>query len=107
MDSEVEGLKAVEAGTVDAYANDRLILIGLGRKAKDAQALGLVDEDISMEPYALMMRQDAAFRVAVNRAISTIYRSPAIDGLYERWFGGFGKPGALLGAMYYLGATPE
>jgi hypothetical protein len=61
-----------------------------------------VDEDISMEPYALMMRQDAAFRVAVNRAISTIYRSPAIDGLYERWFGGFGKPGALLGAMYYL-----
>lgn len=107
VDSEVEGLKAVEAGTVDAYANDRLILIGLGRKAKDAQALGLVDEDISMEPYALMMRQDAAFRVAVNRAISTIYRSPAIDGLYERWFGGFGKPGALLGAMYYLGATPE
>lgn len=107
VDSEVEGLRAVEAGTVDAYANDRLILIGLGRKAKDAQALGLVDEDISMEPYALMMRQDAAFRVAVNRAISTIYRSPAIDGLYDRWFGGFGKPGALLGAMYYLGATPE
>ena len=105
--SEQEGLEAVEAGRVDAYANDRVILIGISRKAKDVSALSLVDEDISLEPYALTLRQDAAFRLAVNRAISSIYRSPALGEMYDRWFGGLGKPGPLLAAMYYLGATPE
>lgn len=105
--TEVEGLAAVEGGTVDAYANDRLILIGVARKAKDLKALSLVDEDLSFEPYALMMRRDADFRLAVNRALSGVYRSAAIGEIYDRWFAGFGQPGNLLAAMYYLNAIPE
>jgi len=105
--NELEGLAAVEAGHFDAYANDRLILIGVARKAKDLNALSLVDEDASMEPYALMMRHDPSFRLAVNRSLSALYRSPGIGEIYDRWFGGFGQPGPLLAAMYYLNATPE
>lgn len=105
--SEEDGLRAVEAGTADAYANDRVVLVGISRKAKDISALNLVEEDISMEPYALMLRQDAAFRLAVNRAIANLYRSQAIMGIYDRWFGDFGRPGPLLRNMYLLNATPD
>ncbi len=105
--NELEGLAAVEAGHFDAYANDRLILIGVARKAKDLNALSLVDEDASLEPYALMMRHDPSFRLAVNRTLSALYRSPGIGEIYDRWFAAFGQPGPLLAAMYYLNATPE
>jgi len=60
-----------------------------------------------MEPYALMMRRDPVFRLAVNRALSRIYRSPAIVEVYNAWFGVLGAPGPLLAAMYYLNTTPE
>lgn len=105
--NELEGLAAVEAGKVDAYANDRVILLGLLRKLKGGVDFVLVDEDASMEPYGLMMRRDPAFRLAVNRALSRIYRSQAIVEIYEAWFGVLGAPGPLLAAMYYLNATPE
>lgn len=105
--NELEGLAAVEAGKVDAYANDRVILLGLLRKLKGGVDFVLIDEDASMEPYALMMRRDPAFRLAVNRALSRIYRSQAIVEVYDAWFGVLGAPGPLLAAMYYLNSTPE
>jgi polar amino acid transport system substrate-binding protein/glutamate/aspartate transport system substrate-binding protein len=105
--NELEGLSAVESGKVDAYANDRVILLGLLRKLKGGVDFVLVDEDASMEPYALMMRRDPVFRLAVNRALSRIYRSPAIVEVYNAWFGVLGAPGPLLAAMYYLNTTPE
>jgi len=105
--NELDGLALVEAGKVDAYANDRVILLGLLRKLKGGVDFVLVDEDASMEPYALMMRRDPAFRLAVNRALSRIYRSQAIVEIYDAWFGVLGAPGPLLAAMYYLNSTPE
>ncbi len=105
--NELDGLAAVETGKVDAYANDRIVLLGLLRKLKGGVDFVLVDEDASMEPYALMMRRDPAFRLAVNRALSRIYRSQAIVEIYDAWFGVLGAPGPLLAAMYYLNATPE
>lgn len=105
--SEIEALAALEAGRIDAYANDRIVLVGLATQAKDPKSLMLLEEDFSFEPYALMMRRDPAFRLAVNRALSQIYRSGAIVEIYDRWFGQIGKPGVLLAAMYYLNAVPE
>ena len=62
----------------------------------------------SYEPYGLMMRRnDAAFRLAVNRALARLYRSGAIEPIYERWFGGFGKPSQAIQAMYLLNGLPE
>lgn len=105
---ELDGLAAVESGRLDAYANDRIVLIGLAVKAKDAAKLYLIDEDFSFEPYGLMMRRnDADFRLAVNRALAQIYRSGAIGEIYGRWFGGFGQPSPALAAMFFLNTTPE
>ena len=105
---EREGLAALEAGKVDAYANDRIVLFGLALQGKDPSKLALLNAEFSFEPYALMMRRnDPAFRLAVNRALARIYGSDAIGEIYTRWFGRFGSPGDLLLAMYYLNALPE
>ena len=64
-------------------------------------------DDFSFEPYGLMMRRDPGFRLAVNRALSQVYRSDAIGEIYGRWFGALGKPGPLLASMFYLNAIGE
>ena len=38
-----EGLEQLEAGTIDAFAGDRVLLVGLASKSKDPKALALLD----------------------------------------------------------------
>jgi glutamate/aspartate transport system substrate-binding protein len=103
-----EGLAALENGQVDAYASERVVLIGLGVTSRNPRGLALVDEYISYDPYAFMVRRgDAPFRLAVNRALSRIYRSGDIFPIYERWFGALGRPTPLLLHLYLLHALPD
>jgi glutamate/aspartate transport system substrate-binding protein len=103
-----EGLSALDSGTIDVYASDRVILIGLVVTAKDPAQYAIAEQYLSYEPYGFMMRRgDAAFRLAVNRVLSSLYRSGEIMQIYGRWFGKLGKPGNLLIAMYALHALPE
>jgi glutamate/aspartate transport system substrate-binding protein len=103
-----EGLEQVESGAIDAYASDRVLLIGLAAKSKDPKSLALLADALSFEPYAITLpRGDWQFRLAVNTALAQIYRSGAIGEVYGRWFGAFGKPGALVEATVLFGAIPE
>jgi glutamate/aspartate transport system substrate-binding protein len=103
-----DGLAALERGAADAYASDRTILIGLAVTSKDPTKLALGDQGFSYEPYALVVRRnDSAFRLAVNRVLANIYRGPQIVEIYNRWFGGFGRPSTLLQIMFLLNAIPE
>jgi ABC-type amino acid transport substrate-binding protein len=43
----------------------------------------------------------------VNRALAGLYRSGDIGQVYERWFGGLGKPSEALQMMYLLNGLPE
>ena len=49
----------------------------------------------------MLRRNDAAFRLAVNRALAEIYRSGDIAPIYERWFGAFGKPSPAIRSDVY------
>lgn len=103
-----EGLAALEARTIDAYASDRGILVGLAISAGGANRFALADVVYSYEPYGLMMRRnDSAFRMAVNRALADLYRSKRILTIFDKWFGAFGKPSPALQAMYFLNGLPE
>jgi len=103
-----EGLTMLENGTVDAYASDRIILIGLAVTAKDPSQFAISEQYFSYEPYGFMLRRgDAPFRLAVNRVLSSLYRSHEVMQIYARWFGKLGEPGNLLLAMYALHALPE
>lgn len=106
--NHVEGRAAVEKGSVDGFASDRGILIGLVVTAKDPTRLGLANLMFSYEPYGFMVRRnDANFRLAVNKALAALYRSGGIAPIYEKWFGAFGKPSQAVQAMYLLNGLPE
>ena len=103
-----EGLAALERGAADVYASDRVILIGLGRRSAQRSKLSLSPQLFSYEPYGLMLRRgDADFRLAVNRALSRVFRSEDIVRLYEKWFGDMGKPSPALILMFAISAIPE
>jgi len=63
----------------------------------------LLDQDFSIEQYALMLkRNDADFRLAVNRVLARVYRSGEIEKIYDRWLGPLGPPSVLLSATYFI-----
>ena len=103
-----EAFAALEDGKVDAFANDKLLLVGAASKAKDQKSLSLLPDELSFEPYGIVLpRGDAAFRLAVNTGLSRIYGSGEITEIFGRWFGAFGDPGPVIRALYIFGAIPE
>ena len=102
-----EGLLAVDQQRVEAYAADRAILVNLALTSEHPDRYAIVDAWLSYEPYALMLRRDPDFRLAVNRQLSRIYRSGAILEVYRAWFGKLGPPSNLLVAIYELYALPD
>lgn len=103
-----EALAALESGKADAFASDRLLLVGAVAKAKDPRALALLPDQLSIEPYGIVLpRGDAALRLAVNTALARVYASGEIDEIFRRWFGQFGPPPAIIDAAYLLGSIPE
>ena len=106
--SSEEAMAALEADRVVAFASDRLLLVGAVATAKDPGALTLLPEQLSFEPYGIVLpRGDASLRLAVNTALAQIYGSAEIDEIFKRWFGQFGPPPAILEAAYLLGTIPE
>jgi ABC-type amino acid transport substrate-binding protein len=103
-----DGLVQLESGAIDAFASDRVLLVGLASKSKDPKSLALLTDALSFEPYAIALpRGDWQMRLAVNTALAQIYRSGAIGEIYGRWFGALGRPGPLVEAMVLFGAVPE
>jgi ABC-type amino acid transport substrate-binding protein len=103
-----EGVAALDSGRVNAFASDRVLLLGLGSKVKDPTRYDLLDEDLGMEPYAIALpRGDASFRLAVNRGLAQIYSSSAIDEIFRRSFGANAKPSRALQFMFALGTYVE
>jgi ABC-type amino acid transport substrate-binding protein len=102
------GVAALDGGTADAYASDRVLLIGIGRTSKNPEKLTLVQEFFSYEPYGLMLRRnDSAFRLSVNRALASLYKSGDVLPIYEKWFGSMTTAGPMIGAMYLMNSLPE
>jgi ABC-type amino acid transport substrate-binding protein len=108
VDSPDQGIELLSAGKLDAYASDRLLLLGLGLRAAGAHSFRLLEEDFSVEPYALTLpRGEYDLRLAVNRALARLYRSGEIQSVFDRWLGTLGSPSMLLAALYYLQSIPE
>ena len=102
-----EAIAAMEGGRVDAFASDKLLLYGA--EFKNPQALRALPDDLSIEPYAIVLPQgDWELRLAVNTALAETYRSGDAEKIFGVWFGQLGlRPGALLHAVYLLGALAE
>ena len=103
-----EGLRLLDQRKVDGFASDRIVLIGVVLTSKTQGAFKLLEEDFSVEPYALAIpRGDHEFRLAVNRALARLYRTGEIQKIYEQWLGRLGPPSVLLSAMYFIQGLSE
>jgi ABC-type amino acid transport substrate-binding protein len=103
-----EGTALVLAGKADGYASDRMLLTQLKAADPRGEELEFVPSDFSFEPYALVLpRNDADFRLLVNRTLTGLYKSGEIDRIFIRWLAPYGQPGPLLNSMFYLNALPE
>ena len=102
------GLSLLEAGSVDAYAGDKVKLTALALTSREPSRLALVAEDLSYEPYAFALpRNDSALRLEVNRALTRVYMDGEIERIYAQWLGRLGQPSGLLAMMYLLNSIPD
>jgi ABC-type amino acid transport substrate-binding protein len=100
-----EAIAALEAGKVDGFASDKLLLAGA--QVKHPEALAMLPDDLSIEQYAIVLpRGDWAFRLAVNTGLAQFFRAGKTNDLFERWFFG-SRPGLLLEALYALGRISD
>jgi polar amino acid transport system substrate-binding protein/glutamate/aspartate transport system substrate-binding protein len=106
--SHIEGIDAVEKGSIAAYYADRGILTFLLVEGGRRPSLLLADTYLSVEPYALALRRgDEDFRLAVDRALSRIYRSGEIAKILALSFGAPVQPSQFLQGLYMTSALPE
>src|ERR1700741_1258380 len=103
-----EGLAMLDEGKISAYFGDRSILLFLIKQSQAPDKLRLTDDYLSVEPYALALpRGDRDFRLAVDRALSHIYRSGEIVSIFERTFRGKSKPSQILQTLYLISSLPN
>jgi ABC-type amino acid transport substrate-binding protein len=108
VNDAAEGTALLAASKVDGYAGDRIVLARVKLNAPSGRGFELLSADFSYEPYAIVVRRDDAdFRLAVNRALVDLYKKGGIDPIYQRWLAPLGPPAPLLNAMYYLNALPD
>jgi glutamate/aspartate transport system substrate-binding protein len=103
-----EALAALRRGAVDGFATDKLVLLAL-TQAVDPRELTLLPDDLSFEPFAIMVpRGDWAFRLAVNAGLADVFRSGEVITIYNKHFSSVAwRPSVWLGAVFAFGGLPE
>ena len=103
-----EGLAMLDEGKISAYFGDRSILLFVIKDSKAPEKLRLADDYLSVEPYALALpRGDSDFRLAIDRALSHIYRSGEIAAVFQRTFGGKAEPSQILRTLFVISSLPD
>lgn len=104
-----EGFLAVETGRVQANVSDDIQLLALARNAKKPKDFAVVGRLLSYEPFGLMFRRnDADFKLIVNKTLSQLFRNGEIEQIYDRWFLPLGAPmDEKLKTAFAIQALPE
>jgi glutamate/aspartate transport system substrate-binding protein len=85
--TDAEGVRLVEAGKADAFAQDDVLLYGLLAGSPLREQLAVSGKFMTVEPYAFMLpKDDAAFRDIVDRTMLGIMQSGEILAVYRKWF---------------------
>lgn len=103
-----EAMAALEKGDISAYFAGRAMLAGMIKGHPAAARILLAATFLTIEPFALAMRRgDGDFRLAVDTALSHVYRSGEIATIFTRTFGAQEKPTPTLQALYMIATLPE
>ena len=109
VDDRSDGMNRLNRGDIDAFASDQIVLIGQIIESINPQRYSLVGDIFSYEPYGFVIRRnDADFRLVVDKAIAQLYRSGQHADIFYKWIGRIGiSVPPILAAMYQLNAIPE
>jgi glutamate/aspartate transport system substrate-binding protein len=104
-----EGFLVLESGRVDANVSDDIQLMGLRSKARNPADYVVTGRLLSYEPFGLMFRRnDADFKLLVNRTLSGLMRSGEIETIHSKWFDPLGAPlSPTLKTAFEIQALPE
>lgn len=107
--NHAEALRLLVDRKTDAMAGDQATLLGIGFVAKAEHDLVITEELMSFEPFALPLpRNDADFRLVVNRSLSNFYLRGDVGRSWEQWFGQYGvRPTQALLTLYRLNSFAE
>ena len=102
-------MNRLNQGEIGAFASDQIVLIGQVAEADNPKRYSLVSDVFSFEPYGFVVRRDDAdFRLVVNKSIAQLYRSGEHGEIFYQWIGRIGiNVPPILSAMYQLNAIPE
>jgi glutamate/aspartate transport system substrate-binding protein len=106
LKDHAQGLLALETGRIDGYVTDDIVLYGLRSTSRMKDQLTVTGKPLSVDTYGIVLRRDDPdFEIVVDRALSELYHSPAIDALYHKWFDRFDIPMSEENkCMYQIGA---
>lgn len=107
--SHAEALQLLVERRIDAMAADQATLFGIGFKTQADNNMVITEDMLSFEPFALPVpRNDADFRLAVNRSLSNTYIRGDVGRSWEKWFGQYNvKPTRMLLMLYRLNSFAE
>ena len=99
------GIQQVLGRGTDVLFGDRATLLEAAKRNPSAGDLMVVDRLFTYEPLAFVLeRGDEDFRVLVDRALSRLYRSGAVQPIYAQ---SFGEPDVTTLIFFRLAAVPE
>jgi len=82
-----EAFQMVETGRAVAFVMDDILLYSLVAQSRNPKDYVISAEALSVEPYGIMLRKDdAAFKKVVDAAMTNLYKSGQIRGIYDKWF---------------------
>lgn len=82
-----EGFLTMATGRAAAFAMDDILVAGLIANSKNPSDYEITKDALMVEPSGFLLnRNDAAFKAAVDNALSAIYKSGEIDAIYNKWF---------------------
>ena len=88
VESYDAGIRLLLDRKVNVLFGDRAILLDAATRNPSAADLAVIDRLFTLEPLALAVpRGDENVRLLVDRALSRLYGSAEMGGLYAKWFG--------------------
>ena len=86
-EDHADSFSMVERSLAEAFVMDDVLLLGLRANASDPSKYKLIGDSLSVEPYSIMLnKNDAQFKVIVDREMVRLMESGEFQKIYDKWF---------------------
>ncbi|MGQ3672201.1 amino acid ABC transporter substrate-binding protein [Xanthobacter sp. TB0136] len=76
----------LETGRADAFIMDGSILAANIAKSRNPGNYAIVGEVLAVEPIAIMLPKDPAFKKVVDDSLKSLFETGELEKIYDKWF---------------------